>query len=101
MNSSWWVDLRAHSSDHREASVVPERGEASLHGAGHQPVALLDVWVRAETRAHVDRAERSDRDLRGQRDAAGQVENGHAEWRTEHKRQHLDAQEAVELQRTR
>jgi hypothetical protein len=43
------------SSDDRKTSVAAQCGQASLHGAGLQAVALLGVWIRAEAIAEVDR----------------------------------------------
>ncbi len=44
--------------DDRAAPVAPERGQASLHRARHQAIALLGVRIGAETTAQVDRVER-------------------------------------------
>ena len=44
--------------DDRAAPVAPERGQASLHRARHQAIALLGVRIGAETIAQVDRVER-------------------------------------------
>ena len=64
-------------------------------------VALLRVWVGAEAVTQVERGQHPDRDLRGQRNPARQVEHRDAERRPDHQGQHLESQQAVQLQRAR
>ncbi len=75
---------------------------SALEGLLHHPhdvlVDLVDIGLGAELLAQVDRRQRLDRDLGGQRDVAEQVADVQPPRERERERQHLQAQQPVEAQ---
>src|ERR671931_436214 len=89
------------SSEHRQAALGGERLEGVLHEADDVLVDLVHVGLWPELLLHVDRRQRLDRDLRRQRHVPEQVADVDAPGDRERDRQHLEAQELVELERPR
>src|SRR3954470_7576899 len=84
------------SADDRQRSLVGQPIECVLHHRRHVLVDRVGVWTRTEPLPQVDRWQDLGGDLRGERQASGQVEHVDAEGRPDRDRQDLHTGESVQ-----